>query len=129
MKYVLDTHAAIWAYEEDPRLSPRVRELMDERDDEDFVIAHVTLVEIARLLHSQKLTFTANPLKWLRDLSARFEPQAPTPDISWRSVALDWEHRDPADRLICATALEYGLTIITRDRIITEWGGVPVLWE
>jgi len=57
------------------------------------------------------------------------EPQLPTADIAWRSVCLDWEHRAPADRLICATALEHGLTLITCDRIITEWGGVPVFWE
>jgi len=102
---------------------------MAECADEDFVIAYVTLVEAVRLLHSGKLTFTEKPLEWLRDLSTRFMPQLPTSDIAWRSVSLDWEHRDPADRLICATALEHGLTLIMRDTIITGWGGVPILWE
>jgi len=129
MKYLLDTHAAIWAAEKDARLLLRVRELIAERDDEDFAIAYVTLVEAARLLHSGKLTFTKEPIQWLRDLSTRFEPQLPTADIAWRSVSLDWEHRDPADRLICATALEHELTLITCDRVITEWGGVSILWE
>jgi len=129
MKYLLDTHAAIWAYEKDPRLPQGVRVLIDTQPQKDFVIAYVTLVEIARLLHSAKLVFAKEPLQWLRDLSARFVPQLPTADIAWRSVSLDWEHRDPADRLICATALEHGLTLITRDQIITEWGGVPILWE
>jgi len=129
MKYLLDTHAAIWVAEEDPRLPQRVRDLMAEHDNEDFAIAYVTLVEAARLLHSGKLAFSKEPLQWLRVLSTRFEPQLPSADIAWRSVCLDWEHRDPADRLICATALEHGLTLITCDRIITEWGGVPILWE
>jgi len=129
MKYLLDTHAAIWAYEKDPKLPQRVRALIDTQPQKDFVIAYVTLVEVARLLHFKKLAFSKTPLEWLRDLSTRFVPQLPTAEVSWRSVCLDWEHRDPADRLICATALEHGLTLITCDQIITEWGGVPILWE
>jgi len=30
--------------------------------------------------------------------------------------------------MICATALEHQLTVITQDREITRWGGVRVLW-
>jgi len=129
MKYLLDTHAAIWAYEKDPRLPSRVRSLIEANPKKDFAIAYVTLVEVARLLHSGKLAFSKEPRQWLRDLSLRFAPQLPTADIAWRAVSLDWEYRDPAARLICATALEHGLTLITRDTIITEWGGVPIIWE
>ena len=34
---------------------------------------------------------------------------------------------DPADRLICGTALCHGLTLLTSDERILAWGGVPVL--
>jgi len=65
MKYLLDTHAAIWAIEEDRRLPPRVRKLIDAHARRDFVIAYVTLVEVARLLHFKKLAFSKTPLEWL----------------------------------------------------------------
>jgi PIN domain nuclease of toxin-antitoxin system len=41
---------------------------------------------------------------------------------------LDWAHRDPADRLICATALEHKIPLVTHDLEITRWGGVQVVW-
>jgi len=36
--------------------------------------------------------------------------------------------QDPADRLVCATALEHKLTLVTQDKEITRWRGVPVIW-
>lgn len=40
---------------------------------------------------------------------------------------LDGDHRDPFDRLIAAQALIEGLTVITRDREIAQFG-CKVLW-
>jgi len=128
MKYLLDTHAAIWASEEDPLLSVRVRNLILDSSPNDFVIADTTILEVARLIHHDPLLLKGEPIERLEKLCALFKPIQMTIKIAWRSVTLDWAHRDPADRLICATALENELTLITRDRKITEWGGVPVFW-
>lgn len=49
-----------------------------------------------------------------------------TPDIAAKSVALAGLPRDPADRLIVATTLRHGLTLLTSDERIITWGGVPV---
>jgi len=86
------------------------------------------MVEIARLMKAGAITPNSEPAEWLEDLGRRFAVLPITPGIAWRSVNLDWSHRDPADRLICATALEHQLTLITQDREITRWGGVQVLW-
>ncbi len=51
-----------------------------------------------------------------------------TKGIAIHSVATSWSHQDPADRLIAATALEHGLTLVTKDATITKWSGVKVLW-
>lgn len=45
-----------------------------------------------------------------------------------RASDLEWEHRDPYDRLIVSTALRLGLPLITGDQEITGWGGVDVCW-
>lgn len=37
------------------------------------------------------------------------------------AVDLAWDHRDPADRMIVATACHLGLPLITRDRIISAY--------
>lgn len=128
MKYLLDTHAVLWVTQISPRLSSRVRTLTETHEADDFRIAAITLLEISRLAHSGEITFTKNPPEWLDDLAHRFEVLPLTPAIAWHSVELDWPHKDPADRLICATALEHKLTLVTHDREITRWGGVPVVW-
>jgi len=128
MKYLLDTHAALWALEEDRQLSPRVRDLILDSSPNDFVIADTTILEVARLIEEDRHQIQEDPTTFLVDLCDLFKPVQMTIKIAWRSVTLDWSHRDPADRLICATALESDLILITRDRKIIEWGGVPVFW-
>jgi len=128
MKYLLDTHTALWASEEDPLLSPRVRDLILDRSPTDFVIADTTVMEVARLIADGRYPIQEDPINFLSSLCALFKPVPMSINIAWCAASLDWAHRDPADRLICATALESDLILITRDRKITEWGGVPVFW-
>jgi len=128
MRYLLDTHAAVWALEENPKLSPRVRDLILDRSPLDFGIADTTLVEVARLIADGRYQIDEDPIGFLDDLCALFPPVRITNEIAWRAASFDWAHRDPADRLICATALEGGLILITRDQKITEWGQVPIFW-
>jgi len=128
MKYLLDTHAAVWALEENPKLSPRVRNLILDRSPLDFGIADTTLVEVARLISDGRYQIDEDPVGFLDDLCELFPPVHITNEIAWQAASLDWTHRDPADRLICATALENDLILITRDRKIAEWGSVPVFW-
>lgn len=128
MKYLLDTHVVLWITEDAPRLSARVRALAKSHEADSFGLAAITLVEIARLIKSGAITPNASPVDWLDDIVRRFQVLPLTPGIAWCGAGLDWPHRDPADRLICATALEHKLTLITHDKEITRWGGVPVLW-
>ena len=44
-----------------------------------------------------------------------------------RAASLDWDHRDPFDRLLVAQAMEDSCTIVTTDHRIHE-SGVPTLW-
>lgn len=128
MKFLLDTHAVLWIAESSPRLSARVKALARAHDTANFAIAAITLLEIARLAKTGEIALAPDPADWLDDLAHRFQVLPLTPAIAWRAVGFDWTHRDPADRLICATALEHKLTLITHDREITRWGGVPVVW-
>jgi PIN domain nuclease of toxin-antitoxin system len=128
MRYLLDTHAALWIAEASPRLSPRVRTLALHHDADAFALAAISLLEIARKAHDGEIVLAPDPADWLDDLAHRFQVLPVTPQIAWRAVSLDWAHKDPADRLIVATALEHKLTLITHDKEISRWGGVPVVW-
>lgn len=128
MNYLLDTHAVLWVAESSPRLSAKVRTLAKAHAADAFAVAAISLLEIARKAHTGEIALVPDPARWLDDLSQRFQILPLTPAIAWRSVGLKWEHKDPADRLICATALEHKLTLVTQDKEITRWRGVPVLW-
>ena len=45
-----------------------------------------------------------------------------------RSLALPWVHRDPADRVIVATALVRDVPLLTKDDAIQRFGGVEAIW-
>ena len=128
MRYLLDTHAVLWSAADSIRLSATVRRLLKEKPPTDFGVAAISLLEIARLGRAGEVDLKPDPAEWLEDLPQRYDILPLTPGIAWRMVTLHWTHRDPADRLICATALEHKLTVITQDREITRWGGVPVIW-
>lgn len=128
MKFLLDTHAVQWIAESSPRLSAKVRTLAGKCDAEDFSISAISLLEIARKARAGEIDLAPDPSSWLEDLSHRFRILPLTPRITWRSLELAWPHKDPADRLICATALEHKLPLVTHDPEITRWGGVPVVW-
>lgn len=93
-----------------------------------MALAAISLLEMARKAHDGEIVLAPDPADWLDDLSHRFQVLPVTPQIAWRSVSLDWAHKDPANRLIVATALEHKLTLITHDEEISRWGGVPVVW-
>jgi PIN domain nuclease of toxin-antitoxin system len=128
VKFLLDTHVVLWVAESSPRLSATVRTLAGKCDADDFGIAAISLLEIARKARTGEIDLSPDPATWLEDLGHRFRILPLTPRIAWRSVQLEWPHKDPADRLICATALEHKLPLVTHDQEIARWGGVSVVW-
>jgi PIN domain nuclease of toxin-antitoxin system len=68
------------------------------------------------------------------ELARRIEKSAivellPVSTSTWlRSLGLAWDHRDPADRVIVATALLQGVPLVTADEEIHRFGGVPCIW-
>lgn len=128
VKYLLDTHALLWVAEGSSRLSAKARALAQHEEAASFAFSAITLLEIARLAKTGDIALSPDPADWMDDISHRFTLLPLTPAISWRAVNFDWAHKDPADRLICATTLEHKLTLVTSDKEITRWGGVPVWW-
>jgi PIN domain nuclease of toxin-antitoxin system len=44
------------------------------------------------------------------------------------SLALSWDHRDPADRVIVATAISRGVPLLTKDEVIRKFEGLRTVW-
>lgn len=131
MRFVLDTHAAIWLVQDSPSLGLRARATLADLAPADLCISDVTLSELARLLRSPALQFTGDPLLILESFAQRFHVHPVNSWIAHRAASYDWTHRDPADRHILATAEFLGFPLITTDATITPFAvtlGVKIIW-
>jgi PIN domain nuclease of toxin-antitoxin system len=131
VKYLLDSHVVDWARNADHRLSHKVRALLDEASPDDLAISDVTVSELARHLVMGKIKVSVEPEVWLETAVADFTILSITPAIALLAARLDWEHRDPCDRHIVATAATHKLPLLTIDEKIHGLVGVKglkVIW-
>lgn len=123
---VLDTHVLVWTLEDDPRLGPRARAAIDEAAGQGGVlVCAITPWEIAMLVQKGRLALGRDVGEWLDAAlnlpSIRLAPLEPA--IAVDSVRLPGTlHPDPADRIIVATARHLGVTLLTADRAILDYG-------
>jgi PIN domain nuclease of toxin-antitoxin system len=114
---LLDTHAWAWSLEGNRRLSPHAIEAIDRADS--VLVSPVSLYEIAQKVRLGKwpemAPFIGTLLEELERQGAGIAPLDPM--ICLRAGTLDWSHRDPFDRLLAATAMYYGLPIISADPV------------
>ncbi len=131
-RYVLDTHAALWAQLEPRRLGPSARAALSGLAPAAVAISDVTLTETARLLRDGKIVpGTATPATWLEALGRCYTILPITPQIAWAAAAFAWSHRDPCDRQILATAQVHGLPLLSLDPKLGAFApsiGVKIVW-
>jgi PIN domain nuclease of toxin-antitoxin system len=129
MIYVLDTHAIVWAIENDPRLSAAAKSVLKNPTSE-FVLPTMVLVEIQYL--TVKKRFSANLAQvyqqFINSTNCRVYP------LDEEVVAKIPTGLDIHDAIITATALVYRdifqqpVTLITKDAKITQSGLIQTLW-
>lgn len=124
MRLLIDTHAAAWLLEADPRLSEAARAAVTDPGNE-ILLSAVVVWEIAIKRALGKLPVDHRYLSLLIDGGA--EPLPISLDHARAVAALPPHHRDPFDRLLVAQAHAERATIVTDDERIAAYG-VPVLW-
>jgi PIN domain nuclease of toxin-antitoxin system len=99
-----------------------------ERRREAIAISAISLWELAMLVAARRIRLHLTLESWIVEMADHpsLTVLPLTPAIAATSVGLVGLPRDPADRLITATALCHGLTLLTADERIRAWGGVPV---
>lgn len=128
MKFLLDTHAVIWAVENDPRLGNQARNLLSTASGEDVAISDISLLEISMLHQKGRLSVKSSVKQYLRALQEQFVVLSIEADIAAEAMTLDLEQGDPFDRVLVATARTYHIPLLTRDRQICQSGLVSTFW-
>ena len=128
---LLDTHIALWLTLESRQLTRKPTVLLAEarQRTETIAIASITLIETARLIAHQKITVQVSLDAYMTELEARFTVLPITAAVAAATTRLPASYpRDPADRIIGATALVHGATLITADERIRKAKAVRTLW-
>lgn len=128
---LLDTHVLIWWLNEGSRLSPRQREVIDGAGpDAPLHVSDISLWEVAALQSLGRIRLALPLREWLDKAVAPplVRRQGISPAIATEVASLpDWFHRDPADRILVATARVLGATLLTQDRRIVEASLAPTV--
>jgi PIN domain nuclease of toxin-antitoxin system len=130
---LLDTHALVWWVAEPARIPKKVLRKLDDAvaARQPVSASSISIWEIAMLVERKRLELRIPLADWLDALeSLPFLSFVPVDNrIAARAVALEgFPHRDPADRMIVATALGLGATLITADARLRAYQAIPSLW-
>ena len=131
MSFLLDTHVLLWWFDASPRLPASYERLIrDPNPDDPFWVSDISLWEIAMLVQLGRIRLRMPLREWLEAATAPplVRRIGISPAVAAEVAGLpDTFHRDPADRILVATARILGATLLTQDRRIIEAGIVPVL--
>jgi PIN domain nuclease of toxin-antitoxin system len=132
MRYLLDTHALIWALNSPERLPGSARSILRSAANAPIGVSAITPWEIAMLDARGRLQLTRPVAEWLKAaLNPNMVELLPlSPDIAIGSCQLPGNfHADPADRIIVATARHHNLTLLTADNAIRSYPHLKTLWD
>jgi PIN domain nuclease of toxin-antitoxin system len=128
---VLDTHALVWWVSGGP-LSERARDAIARHARTRSVYASsISVWEIATLVARRRLELTLDLVDWIAQVEAIESLRFVTVDnrIALASARLPGElPRDPADRIIVATARSLDAPLVTRDARLAAYPHVEAIW-
>jgi PIN domain nuclease of toxin-antitoxin system len=121
---LLDTHAAVWLVRDE--LASSATEALDAAAQQGIptYLSPITAWEIGQLVSRQRLHLLMSPQRWFSRLldAPGMRLAEMTPDLLITSSFLPGNPpRDPADRILAATARDLGATLVTRDRMLLEY--------
>jgi PIN domain nuclease of toxin-antitoxin system len=122
---LLDTCACLWIVANElPETA--MTKLIDAYDaGVPVYVSPITAWEIGNLARKGRFRSHLTPRRWFEKLMSAPGTllAAMPPELLLESALLPgYPNNDPADRIIAATAREYGYTVLTRDRALLEYG-------
>jgi PIN domain nuclease of toxin-antitoxin system len=121
---VIDSHVLYWWLEGHPRLSPQALQIIEaaETGTTQLPLSPVSFWELARKEGRGSFSSRRPVREWpgILDKADWIEIVPTTTQIWLLSAELNWAHKDPADRIIAATALLRGVPVLTRDRLFHQ---------
>ena len=127
---VLDTHALLWWALDPDALSAKARRVCAKMEIEGGYASAISVWELGVKVKRKKLELGLSVSEFARRVERSGVVEfVPVDTTVWlRSLALDCDHRDPADRVIAATALLKGSELLTKDKALHACDAVETIW-
>lgn len=129
---LLDTHAWVrWLHPEIGRPLPAGLGPWLQQVEGPLAVSAISALEVAQLVKKGTLELPLPLPGWFDEALAGsgVECLALTPRLLHASTVLPDIHKDPADRIIIATAQAHGATLVTADETIPKYPGLTILWK
>jgi PIN domain nuclease of toxin-antitoxin system len=127
LNIILDTHIWVWLALGEEKLGSRLKSVL-LKDNTTLWLSPISVWEVSMLCRKGRLKLNIAASKWIETSieklslkEARF-----TFKVGVLADKLEWANKDPADRIIVATAIEHGYKLATEDSSIHEFGGVEL---
>ena len=128
---LLDTNALLWVAFDDTKLSIRARTAINEarQNGDGLAVSDISLLELTNLHRKRKIQLKTSLESFLREIEAYFLILPISASACVQSLALPIGFpKDPADRIIAATAIVKGIPLITSDREIRKCRSLATIW-
>lgn len=130
---VLDTHALLWwaSGATDQLSETALAAINGEVGGGEILVSSISAWELSMLVARERVALSMDVSEWLKIVgeieAVRFVPV--DNEISVKSVELPGEfHKDPADRMIVATARKFAAPLVTADEKIRSYSHVRTIW-
>ena len=123
MRLLLDTHTWIWTQERSEELGPKTRDMLLDSGNK-VAVSPISTLEIARMVTAGRIILAKELRQWVRAALVSLEAESlpVNHEIALESYRLPEPfHRDPADRMLVATARIEGCTLLTADTLLLEY--------
>lgn len=128
---LVDTHVVVWLAFDKDQISRKARTAIDDarKNADGLAISDITLLELATLAKKGRIRLNISLESFLREVESRFVVLPITGRACARAIGFPANYpKDPADRIIGATALVEGLSLLTADREIRRSRAVQTIW-
>jgi len=129
LKFLFDSNVLLWSFSNRSKLTPRVRQIIDDPQNE-FYVSRTSLWELSAAVAAGPISMPGNSIQALID---QIEiASLPILELENRYIlrteTLPYHHSDPFDRILIAQALEENLTILSSDSKFPLYDA-PVIWK